>query len=595
VTVRKVLALAGTERLFIGITIVVGLASSVFEAVGLSLLIPLASVATGASDDIAIPVVDTVLRAFGGGVALGPVGIMAISILFFLCGVALTFANSVISNNFAMRFAHHLRLKVFETSLQKPVTQVENLPAGKFINLLVSETWRVCDVLFVLIYIAVEAVAACVLFAFLVMIAPFYAGVLVVLTAVMAVTVNAATRRIKALGQEAIAANEAFTAYMWDAVSGLRVIRGFGQEAHERARFARKSDEISRVFIRLGVLSSIVGPMSRTMTLVIGGTIVALTLMRGDPLPALVGFLAIAYRLQPRVSGLLGAHTKLKSLSASVSEVDAAVSSKPARAQRAAPFEGLRNEVSFVGVCARYPNSGGPVLHDVTFAIERGKVTAIAGYSGAGKSTIVALLLRFMEPEAGDILVDGTPLGQIPAERWHRRIAFVEQNAFLFNASVRENIGYGDLGAGIDRIEAAARTAHAHEFISMLKHGYDTVIGEHGVRLSQGQPQRIALARSLLREPDILILVEATNAVDRPTELALRDAIQKGRDRRAVVVIAHRRETIESADHVVVVDNGRIVETGTPAELGAAGGVFARLYLAEDRISGQRGRCGSVR
>jgi len=234
--------------------------------------------------------------------------------------------------------------------------------------------------------------------------------------------------------------------------------------------------------------------------------------------------------------------------------------------------------VRFENVSARYPKGERAALNGVSCTFPFGAVTAVAGYSGAGKSTLVALLLRFMSPTTGRILVDGIPLPDIDPVQWNQRVAFVEQNSFLFNASVRENIGYGDFGAGQEAIEAAARTAQADEFIAGLPEGYDTLIGDSGFRLSQGQRQRIALARSLLRRPDVLILDEATNALDAPTERALRAAIEDGRSQRAVIVVAHRRETIESADRVIVLDGGRAVENGTPAELAAAGGVYARLY-----------------
>jgi ATP-binding cassette, subfamily B, bacterial MsbA len=229
----------------------------------------------------------------------------------------------------------------------------------------------------------------------------------------------------------------------------------------------------------------------------------------------------------------------------------------------ASAFPGLRRAIVLEGVSARYPNAERPALHDISCTIPFGQVTAIAGYSGAGKSTLVALLLRFIEPERGRVLIDGVPLERIAPESWHRRIAFVEQNAFLFNATVRENIGYGDLEADLPAIREAARVAQADAFIDALPKGYETPIGENGVRLSQGQRQRVALARSLLRRPDVLILDEATNALDRPTERALRDAIRVGGRDRAVIVIAHRRETIESANHVIVIDEGRIVEAGS--------------------------------
>jgi subfamily B ATP-binding cassette protein MsbA len=379
---------------------------------------------------------------------------------------------------------------------------------------------------------------------------------------------------------EAVAANERFMAYVWDAFGGLRVIRGFGQEDHEREQFGRRSQDVRQVYTRLRNLSGIVGPITQTMTIAMIATILGLAMLRGDPIATLVGFLAIAFRMQPRVTALLNAWTGLKGLEGSVASVQKALAagrsgrSKPWRA-----FRGVRRDVTLEEVSAHYPNAEKPSLHGITCRFRTGEVTAVAGYSGAGKSTLAALLLRFIDPSAGRILVDGQPLADIEPASWNRRIAFVEQNAFLFNASVRDNIGYGDLDAGFDEIRAAARTAQAEAFIEDLPKGYDTMIGDGGVRLSQGQRQRIALARSLVRKPDVLILDEATNALDRPTERALRDAMWTGPQARIVIVIAHRRESIEAADNVVVLDRGRVVEEGRPAALAEAGGVYAHLYL----------------
>lgn len=247
-------------------------------------------------------------------------------------------------------------------------------------------------------------------------------------------------------------------------------------------------------------------------------------------------------------------------------------------------FSGLQRGVALENVSVRYPNAERPALRDVSCTFLYGQVTALAGVSGSGKSTLVALLLRFIEPERGRIVIDGTPLDEIDPEDWRRRIAFVEQDALLFNASVRDNIGYGDLEADFRAIGDAARIAQATDFIELLPDAYDTLIGDYGVGLSQGQRQRIALARSLLRLPDVLILDEATNALDRPTERALRTAIEEAGRARAVIVIAHRRETIENADQVVVLDEGRVVQRGSHAELARADGVYARLYLREPAI-----------
>lgn len=582
-TARRVLRLARRERAAAILVGLLSLAAAIFEGVGLSFLIPLATVATGGAFDTSIPVIGPLLGWLGERIALDGLQIVLFVVFFFFLGIIVGYLNLVISNVLAMRFAHELRARVFETALARPLSAVESLPSGQFINNLATETWKVCDALFVVIGVAVQMITFGTFLVFLFLLSPFYTLVLLAMTAVMALVVHAATRAVRGLGRSAVEANETFTSYIWDAFGGLRVIRGFGREAHERRRFAENSDRVRAIFIRLRILSGVVGPITQMMTVAMVATILGLAILRGDPIATLVGFLAIAYRMQPRISSILSARTHLRSLEASVSSVEAALDASPAQEPvMGRTFERLRRGVVFEEVSARYPNTERPAVHDVSCAFPYGRVTAVAGYSGAGKSTLVALLLRFLEPERGRILVDGTPLSDVDPESWHRRIAFVEQNAFLFNASVRDNIGYGDLQAGLEAIQEAARIAQADEFIRALPQGYDTLIGDSGVRLSQGQRQRVALARSLVRNADVLILDEATNALDRPTERALREAIAAGRRDRAVIVIAHRRETIETADQVVVIDGGRIVECGSPAELARLGGVYARLYLEEE-------------
>jgi ATP-binding cassette, subfamily B, bacterial MsbA len=583
-TGARVLRLAHKERTMIFIVALLSLASAIFEGVGLSFLIPLAMMLTGGEMDFGIPVIGPLLALLDTWIGLDPMHLILFVFGFFFLGIVVGYVNVVLSNILAMGLAHRMRVRVFETALERPLARIESMPSGKFVNNLASETWRVSDATFVVINIVVQSITCLVFFGFLLLLSPFYTAILIAMTLVMATVVHLATRAVKGMGAAALAANEGFMAYVWDALAGLRVIRGFGREAHERVRFSESSGRVSRIFVRLGIVSGLVGPITQLMTVAMVGTILGMAILRGDPVTTLVGFLAIAYRMQPRVSGILSARTTLRSLDASVAEVEKAVSEASPAPRPVQPFRGLRRGVVIENVSARYPKAERPALHDISCTFPYGQVTAVAGYSGAGKSTLVALLLRFIEPEHGRILIDGVPLSEIEPESWHRRIAFVEQNAFLFNASVRDNIGYGDLEAGFDAIREAARIAQADGFIDELPQGYDTFIGEHGVRLSQGQRQRIALARSLLRKPDVLILDEATNALDRPTEHALRAAIEEVRDGRAVIVIAHRRETIENADNIVVLDHGRVVEAGRPADLARRDGVYARLYVDELRL-----------
>lgn len=576
----RILRLADRERGIIFLVVLFSLASAIFEGVGLSFLIPLAKAITGKEMDFGIPVIGPLLAFMDARVGLDPFYLILFIFGFFLLGIVVGYANVVLSNILAMRLAHRMRVRVFETALTRSLAWMECMPSGKLLNNLASETWRVSDATFSMISIVVQSVTCLVFLGFLLLLTPFYTAILITMTLVMAIIVHLATRAAKGMGATAVAANEAFMAYIWDALAGLRVIRGFGCEAHERVRFTESSDRVSRVFIRLGILSGLVGPITRLLTVTMVGIILGISILRGDPMTMLVGFLAIAYRMQPRVSGILESRTQLRGLDASVREVEAAITEvSPTPTVAADRFQRLRHSIVVQNIFVRYPLAERPALHDVSCTFPYGQVTAVAGYSGSGKSTLVSVLLRFLEPERGQILVDGVSLATLESESWHQRIAFVEQNAFLFNATVRENIGYGDLTADFEAIREAARIAQADSFIAELPLGYETVIGEHGISLSQGQRQRIALARALLRKPDLLILDEATNALDRPTELALRGAIEKTRGGCVIIVIAHRRETIENADSVIVLDHGRVIEAGRPTELAERQGVFARLYV----------------
>ena len=205
-------------------------------------------------------------------------------------------------------------------------------------------------------------------------------------------------------------------------------------------------------------------------------------------------------------------------------------------------------------------------------------MTALVGPSGAGKSTVLSLLCRLADPDSGTIEIDGQPLSELDIVSWRKRFAVVTQDVFLFNTTIRDNIAYGKLDATNDQIERASRAAHAHDFIAMLPNGYETRVGDRGVRLSGGQRQRIALARAFVHDPDLLILDEATNALDAMSESMVRDAIARSGRERTVIVVAHRLSSIERADKVIVFDGGSVVESGTPAQLMRSGTMFSRLF-----------------
>lgn len=254
----------------------------------------------------------------------------------------------------------------------------------------------------------------------------------------------------------------------------------------------------------------------------------------------------------------------------------------PAEDERGRPRDA---SIAFEEVTFRYRAGGTPALDRLSFAVAPGETVALVGRSGAGKTTVVSLLLRFFDVDAGSVLIGGTDVRAMTVQQLRGRIAVVAQDTFLFHATVAENLRLALAGATQQQLEAAARAAHAHEFIAALPHGYDTVIGERGLKLSGGERQRLSIARALLKDAPILVLDEATSSVDAASEATIQAALDTLTAGRTTLVIAHRLSTVRNADRVIVLDRGRPVESGDPTELLGRSGAYARLVAAQGGAS----------
>ncbi|MBM3907977.1 MAG: ABC transporter ATP-binding protein [Gemmatimonadetes bacterium] len=379
------------------------------------------------------------------------------------------------------------------------------------------------------------------------------------------------------------------TSVVQETVSGIRLVKSFRAEAYEGARFADASNRYAKGMVRMSRLSLMSQPLAELV-----GTVVAVSLLwfgahevlqeKSLSGSGLVTFLGALMSLLPplkQLSQMPAVATQSLAAAERLFEVlDHPTEEQADRGTRTATA--FNFELAFEGVTFSY--GGDPVLHDISFTARRGEVVALVGASGAGKSTLVDLIPRFIEPTAGRVTLDGVDTRELTLASLRALTGIVSQDTVLFNDTVRANIAYG----APDRfspaqIEAAARAANAHGFISELPEGYDTVLGERGTRLSGGQRQRIAIARALLVDPPMLILDEATSALDTESERLVQEAIDRLLAGRTVFVIAHRLSTVQHASQILVLDRGRIVEHGTHAELLAIGGAYARLHALQFR------------
>jgi subfamily B ATP-binding cassette protein MsbA len=252
----------------------------------------------------------------------------------------------------------------------------------------------------------------------------------------------------------------------------------------------------------------------------------------------------------------------------------------------AAPLPKVEGKVEFQNVSFAYEEED--VLKDIDLSVEPGEVIALVGRTGAGKSTLMTLLLRFYDPSSGKITVDGHDIKNVKLETLRNQIAVVPQEISLFRGTVKDNIAYGKANAKEEEIVSAAKLANAHNFIEDLPLQYDTEVGERGTKLSGGERQRVAIARAILRDPRILILDEATSSLDAETEALIRQALERLMEGRTTFIIAHRLYTIEKANRIIVIDDGKIVETGPHAELLAKGGLYKHLYEIQFKKTGTR-------
>jgi len=389
--------------------------------------------------------------------------------------------------------------------------------------------------------------------------------------------------KLRPLFRERGAINAEVTGRLAETIGGVRLVKVYVAEPRERVVFAKGVHKLFRNVAKtitgtsaVGAGTAVISGIIGVMMIVIGGrSILAGTMTLGDFVmyAFFVGLMAIPLvqiaSIGTQVSEAFAGLDRIREIRDMATEDQ----SDPTKAS----VSEMEGGVEFQDVTFEYV-PGAEVLRNVSFTAPAGSTTALVGSSGGGKSTLIGLVMAFNHPKAGRVLVDDRDVATLRLRDYRSHVGVVMQDNFLFDGTVKENIAFSKPGATDEEIRGAARIAHCDEFVNRFEKGYDTVVGERGVKLSGGQRQRVAIARAILADPRILILDEATSSLDSESEAMIRDGLRSLRRGRTTFVIAHRLSTIESADQILVLENGEIVERGTHRELLAIGGRYRQLY-----------------
>ena len=510
-------------------------------------------------------------------------------LVLFALNAALDMALAWIWTLVGRRLVYDVAEDLFARLQRRSLTFHKRTPVGDLMGRVSTDSWCVYQIVDTLIVTPAHALLTIVamivlmaqLNAQLTLIAIILAPLMVAASLLMGKPLRAAARLKREVESR-------LQSHIQQTLTGIPVVQAFGQEERESSRFTSFADAAIRTQQRSAMLGSFNSLSSGLVTTLGSGVILwlgAQSVLAGTlTLGSILVFLAYLNALQTQMKVFAGLYPALQSLSASAQRVVEILDATPEIAEKpdAVELALVRGQVRFENVTAGY-ETGRTVLKNISLEAQPGETIALVGATGAGKTTLVNLIPRFLDAGEGRVLIDDRDVRDVSLASLRRQIALVPQDSFLFPFSVAENIAYGWPEAARAEIEAAARAANAHDFIARLPQGYDTVLGERGATLSGGERQRLAIARAFLRDAPILILDEPTSALDSETERLIFEALDRLARGRTTFIIAHRLSTARRADRILVLQEGEIVERGTHEELLAKHGRYAQLHQLQQR------------
>ena len=504
---------------------------------------------------------------------------------FFTFKGVFSFAHSFLMRAVGSKVVRDVREQLFRKLISLPMNFYVNRPSGELISRVINDSNVLQGLLgYSVKDIIVEGTSFLVLLIIAFIRRWDLALIAITVLPFSFFVINKFGKKMKKISQQTQEQISGLIIRLTESISGIKMIKGFRREKLHEDKFNEENKKNYRVALKgartieySSLIHEIITGIGSTSILFYGFYLVFHNKMTmGD----LLSFFAAIGMMYTPIRRLGNANNNLQQARAASERIFYLLDQQP-EVDGTKNLTEIKNEIVFDNVTFIYPGTRKKVLDDVSFRVKKGELVAIVGKSGAGKTTLVDMLPRFYKPVSGSIFIDGIDVNDVTLESLRKNIGIVSQDIILFNETVLDNIALGKSDATEEEIKEAAKAAYAHDFIKEMLHGYDTIIGERGIRLSGGQKQRISIARALLKNPPILILDEATSSLDTASEIIVQKALDNLMTNRTTFVIAHRLSTVRKADKILVLDKGKIIETGTHEELLSKEGMYKFLYKSQ--------------